>query len=196
MAASARGDLYFPDDKSLTVDVARLMCRPIAAQVIPVARRSLTRCVQMLMGRHSTIFRNRMSTPFRNVISVQWGMEMIGDRVRQVRMALGVERKALAHAAGMSYSGLSDLESGKAKSTTRLHLLANALGVSVDWLASGEGPKLPPGFVAEPMAGLTAEEDALLAKWHMLDATERRALLGILDALVKGRAPVKRYPMR
>jgi transcriptional regulator with XRE-family HTH domain len=65
-------------------------------------------------------------------------METIGNRVRRLREGKGVARKDLARVAGMSYSGLSDLESGKAKSTTKLHRLATALGVDVDYLETGK----------------------------------------------------------
>jgi transcriptional regulator with XRE-family HTH domain len=66
-------------------------------------------------------------------------METIGDRVRRLREAKGIERKDLARDAGMSYSGLSDLESGKAKNTTKLHRLATLLDVNVNYLETGKG---------------------------------------------------------
>ena len=65
-------------------------------------------------------------------------METIGDRIRRIRAAKGIARKDLAAAAGMSYSGLADLESGKAKSSTKLHRLATALGVDVLYLETGK----------------------------------------------------------
>lgn len=64
-------------------------------------------------------------------------METIGDRVRKLRQAKDIARKDLARDAGMSYSGLSDLESGKAKSTTKLHRLATLLGVDAVYLETG-----------------------------------------------------------
>ncbi|MFK2904557.1 helix-turn-helix transcriptional regulator [Dyella ginsengisoli] len=64
-------------------------------------------------------------------------METIGDRVRRIRQAKGIARKDLARDAGMSYSGLSDLELGKAKSTTRLHRLATLLEVDAGFLETG-----------------------------------------------------------
>jgi len=68
-------------------------------------------------------------------------METIGDRVRRLREASGIERKDLARDVGLSYSGLSDLESGKAKSSTKLHRLAEALGVSTTYLETGKEPR-------------------------------------------------------
>lgn len=70
-------------------------------------------------------------------------METIGDRVRRIRDSKGIARKDLARSAGMSYTGLSDLESGKAKSTTKLHRLAAELGVSTAYLETGKGSTSP-----------------------------------------------------
>jgi transcriptional regulator with XRE-family HTH domain len=65
-------------------------------------------------------------------------METIGERVRRLRESKGIERKDLALAAGLSYSGLSDLESSKARSSTKLHRIAQALGVTSNFLETGK----------------------------------------------------------
>ncbi|THD06145.1 hypothetical protein B1991_14475 [Rhodanobacter lindaniclasticus] len=65
-------------------------------------------------------------------------METIGDRVLRLRKAKGIERKDLAHAVELSYTGLADLESGKAKSSTRLHRIADALDVTPAYLETGK----------------------------------------------------------
>lgn len=70
-------------------------------------------------------------------------MESIGDRVRRTREQKGIARGDLARSVGLSYTGLSDLELGKAKSTTRLHKLASELAVDVDWLETGKGSPDP-----------------------------------------------------
>lgn len=70
-------------------------------------------------------------------------METIGDRVRRLREAKGIARKDLARCAGMSYTGLSDLESGKAKTTTKLHRLASILGIDVNYLETGKSSTAP-----------------------------------------------------
>lgn len=66
-------------------------------------------------------------------------METIGDRVKRLRKAKGVERKDLARDSGLSYTMVSDLESGKARSTTKLHRIAAVLGVDVRYLETGKG---------------------------------------------------------
>jgi transcriptional regulator with XRE-family HTH domain len=82
-------------------------------------------------------------------------MESIGDRVRRTRESKGIARGDLARAIGLSYTGLSDLELGKAKNTTKLHRLASELGVDVQWLETGKGspePRQPaPESVSRPV---------------------------------------------
>ena len=68
-------------------------------------------------------------------------MKTIGDRIRGEREAQGLTRDDLASYAGMAKTTLSDLELGESKSTTKLHRIAEKLGVSADWLATGKGPK-------------------------------------------------------
>ena len=71
-------------------------------------------------------------------------METIGERIKRIRDAKGVSRGDLAKVVGLAYSSLSDLESGKARTTTVLHKIASALGVRVEWLETGKGSQDPP----------------------------------------------------
>lgn len=70
-------------------------------------------------------------------------MDTIGSRVRQEREAQGVDRKELANRTGIGYSTISELERGGMQTTTKLRLIADALGVSLRWLETGKGPKEP-----------------------------------------------------
>jgi transcriptional regulator with XRE-family HTH domain len=83
-------------------------------------------------------------------------VETIGERVRAEREAQKLSRPALARAAGIAPTTLSDLELGLSKSTTALHKIADRLGVRVEWLETGKGEK-----VASQSAGL---DDATMAK--------------------------------
>lgn len=84
-------------------------------------------------------------------------MKTVGDRVRERREALGVKVKDLAKAAGIKPTALSELESGRTKTSKSLHRLATALGVTVEWLA-GEDAKPPVRRVYGPLdVGLLAE---------------------------------------
>jgi transcriptional regulator with XRE-family HTH domain len=65
----------------------------------------------------------------------------IGTRVKLARERLGWSREALAFHAGLSWSGVSQVESGRRTNLRpgTLSALASALGVTVDYLVSG-GP--------------------------------------------------------
>ena len=71
-----------------------------------------------------------------------WGKEMatVGDRIRQVREAKAWTQDRLADEAQISRGFLSDVENhGKNISLEFLLRVANALGASVAYLATGEG---------------------------------------------------------
>jgi transcriptional regulator with XRE-family HTH domain len=65
----------------------------------------------------------------------------IGERIRKERDVQGISRPQLAKLTGIPYPTLSGIESGDQGSTTRLHQIADALGVRPKWLETGEGPK-------------------------------------------------------
>lgn len=69
-------------------------------------------------------------------------METIGTRVRRERESQGIERRDLASKTGIGYSTLSELERGGMQTTTKLRVIADALGVSQRWLETGKGPKV------------------------------------------------------
>ena len=68
----------------------------------------------------------------------------IGDRIRQEREAQRIERGDLARRTKIGYSTLAEIERGGMKSSTKLHTIATALGVSPTWLETGRGPKEAP----------------------------------------------------
>lgn len=71
------------------------------------------------------------------------GRMTVGARVRFERESRGISREDLAAAAGIGVSTLSDLELDRSKSTTKLHRIAERLGVRTEWLETGKGPKSP-----------------------------------------------------
>ncbi|MCI1145943.1 helix-turn-helix domain-containing protein [Stenotrophomonas maltophilia] len=68
-------------------------------------------------------------------------METIGDRVKKARQAINMTRPQLAAASGVGYSTLSELERGGMQTSTKLRVIADALGVSLSWLETGRGEK-------------------------------------------------------
>ena len=69
----------------------------------------------------------------------------VGERIKSARKAqapvIGV--KQLADAVGLAVSTLYDLERGEQESTTKLHAIAEFLGVRARWLETGQGPMRP-----------------------------------------------------
>lgn len=82
-------------------------------------------------------------------MTIGHGLTLMG-RVRLGRVKRGWSRRELADRAGMSTSYVSLLESGAWETPTlpSLTKLAKALGVSVQWLAFGDGPD--PVWTREP----------------------------------------------
>lgn len=69
----------------------------------------------------------------------------VGERLRTARVERTLDKKALAQAAGMTGQAVAYIESGRRiPSVATIERLAEALGVSVCWLAFGEGPQLMP----------------------------------------------------
>ena len=69
-------------------------------------------------------------------------METVGDRVRKRREALGIQVNELAKAVGLKPSAISELESGRTKTSKSLHRIATALDCTVEYLAGDD--KSPP----------------------------------------------------
>lgn len=65
----------------------------------------------------------------------------LGDRVRQSRLAAQLSQEELARKAGVRAQTISRCERGRAlPSLDALEGIADATGVTLDWLARGEGP--------------------------------------------------------
>lgn len=64
--------------------------------------------------------------------------EKVGKRINQIRTALGKTQKQLAKDAGLTQSTIAQFETGeRLPSTTALHSIAAALGISMERLLSG-----------------------------------------------------------
>lgn len=71
---------------------------------------------------------------------------IIGERVRNLRLAKGMNQSELANRSNLSAATISRIENGKIQQvkSEALKQLADALGVSVDYLI-GQTEKLTPG---------------------------------------------------
>lgn len=113
---------------------------------------SLTRCSHVVMPqrlRHNVTPRNRIASPDSvGGTLYDYGMG-IGRKIKERREELEAQDpvkysvEATAKAAGMkNASTLYGLEREDQKSTTRLHALCSYLGLNVDWVDRGVGPRL------------------------------------------------------
>lgn len=101
-------------------------------------------------------------------------MESVGERVRKEREAQGMSRAALAKAIGAKgESYISELELGGIKKGSKLHLIAQTLGVELDWLETGRGPKRKPDPVGQ-------EESKVTWLTYMQASAATRAAIDIL----------------
>jgi len=67
--------------------------------------------------------------------------ESFGQRVKRLREELGLEQQHLAQAVGCTQGTISRIEGGRNKTSRLLMRLAPALGVSPEYLASGQGER-------------------------------------------------------
>jgi len=74
--------------------------------------------------------------------------EMLKDRILERRTALGLSQAQLAEKSGVSQVTIQHLESGRNSTSKKLLDIARALGVTAEWLASGEGPRREASNVA------------------------------------------------
>ena len=100
----------------------------------------------------------------------------IGDRIKKARERKNISRMALARACGLAYSTIADLENGYQQSTTKLHKVAAALGMSVEELESGAAPAAAQERPAVAM--LNEREEELLRLFRAASPAVKRAIEG------------------
>jgi transcriptional regulator with XRE-family HTH domain len=111
-------------------------------------------------------------------------MNMSG-RIASRRNTLGLTLGELSRLCGISPGAISDLEHGRQLTTTKLHHLARALAVTVEWLESGDGPSelsnaQSPAHHHRPQLS----QDALLlaAQWDKLAEPARSQARAMVEA--------------
>lgn len=68
--------------------------------------------------------------------------DSIGGRIRETRLRLGLIQDEVSESAGLSKGFYSDVENDKINmSVPNLVRIADALGISVEWLIRGHKPK-------------------------------------------------------
>lgn len=189
---------------SLTDEAASPTKAPISDNVIPFRRKSEMRDDHVLMPstlrdsvglrqRHPvTVFRQN-----RGMASELDKLTTIGSRVRYWREKRGMSRVELAERVGAGReSTISDLELGKTKKGTFLGPIAQALGLSLDYVLRAEGE---PELNAAPLRESSKAEAWLFpnvprSKLDRLDKIERSYMeTKMLDALAEIEEARKRH---
>lgn len=98
-------------------------------------------------------------------------VDTLAARVKKLRETLGWTQQQLADAANVSQSMIGNIESGARAQPRKLPQLAKALGVTAEYLSSGEGPERPYNLsdpamarVLKVMSGATQSTREKIAK--------------------------------
>lgn len=104
----------------------------------------------------------------------------IGSRIKKARQAQGLSQAELAETLGITRSACSQWEAdqGTGPRRERLEHLADLLGVSYEWLATGRDEVRD-----EPPLYLTNEQQELLHRFKALGPRQRKALLAFLRTM-------------
>ena len=93
-------------------------------------------------------------------------------RIEQTRIEKGLSRTALAKLSGINESSIRNWINGKDPNIFSIVKIADALGVTLDFLINGNGEEI----------NLTSEEKTLVQKLRQLDDRDKNAV----DVLVSG----------
>jgi len=108
-------------------------------------------------------------------------MNTFGDRVASARERVKLRQTELAERTGVTPGAINKIESGESKGAkpSTLAALARALGVSMEWLATGKE-----GYVLDPASGYALEQmNRLLAVWESLPLHLRVPLLELMESI-------------
>lgn len=103
----------------------------------------------------------------------------IGGRIREAVEKLGLTLKQAADKTGIPYSSLQNWAGGHREPRPEaLITLGSQLGISIDWLLTGEGPMRRGEMQSEaaPAVADNPREQALLALWRELDEGAQREI--------------------
>lgn len=139
-AAFALGDFVRPLISSRMAFVVTPISAAMESKSQPDLTSALMRAVQFMDAnlQYSVIRRQQHSvTGFCD----HPAMETVGSRVKAERVHQKISRKELSARTGIGYSTIAELENGGMKGSTKLHLIADVLGVHARWFETGKPPK-------------------------------------------------------
>lgn len=114
-------------------------------------------------------------------------METIGDRIKYARKKKGLTQTDIKEKTGISSGNLSDIENNKSfPSAQALISLKRELGVTIDWILTGEEPvqkEQPPKYLPDKLGTLSEQEKEILWKFRQLDARDQEYAKANIDML-------------
>lgn len=129
-----------------------------------------------------------------------------GERARWLREFRKIARGDFAKRIGMPYSTLADWEAGRITNTAKVpvHVIAETLGTSSDWILTGGGEWDAPATIAPApriedrgtLWGFDLSREAAMvgADWMKLDDDQRAAVAELVRVLAKRRIDEARKP--
>lgn len=78
-----------------------------------------------------------------NLYRLRMREKTLQDRLREARKRAGLSQSAVASAVGIAQGTYSDLERNTGSGSKHIVAIARVLGVSPDWLLTGEGSETP-----------------------------------------------------
>lgn len=111
----------------------------------------------------------------------------LGERIKNRRVSLGIERKELGDRAGIPYSTIADIESGLQKGSTQLYRIAEVLKTNCRFLDTGKGKPdaIEPGAPAGEI--LTEAEAKLLAAFRAAKPAGRITIQATAESVIPKR---------
>ncbi len=106
---------------------------------------------------------------------------IINERMKKIRLALGLSQDEFGQRLGISKSGVSDIESGRRKVTDQHIVALRALNVNESWLRDGSGEMfLQSASALDALAleyGLTDSDRIMIEKFVSLRPWMRSAIV-------------------
>jgi transcriptional regulator with XRE-family HTH domain len=101
-------------------------------------------------------------------------MERINDRIKKIRITLGISQREFSKRIYISQSFYGDIELGKQKANDRiLHLVSTQFNVTKEWLKSGKGEMFsspPPDVKLERLIEIYNNLDEQLQDYLLLQS--------------------------
>ena len=117
-------------------------------------------------------------------------MMKLSEKILYCRKRAGLSQEALAERLGVSRQAVSKWETGEAlPETNKLAALAEALGVSVDWLLSEDEPEEPRAQSGDWTEGLPRAIGRMAKRWGWLAGV----YMSVVGALFMGMGLLARY---